>query len=111
MCVVPSIYEPFGLVALEAMAHGCPCVAADTGGLREVVPHGEAGLRFTAGDPDALGAMVGLVLGDRALRERLVAGAAIHAARFDWAVVAGRTAAVYDALVRARRPAVLGSGQ
>ena len=36
--IVPSIYEPFGLVALEAMASGCLCVVADTGGLREVVP-------------------------------------------------------------------------
>ena len=43
VCVVPSIYEPFGLVALEAMASGCPCIVADTGGLREVVPHDEAG--------------------------------------------------------------------
>ena len=39
LCVVPSIYEPFGLVALEAMASGCPCIVADTGGLREVVPN------------------------------------------------------------------------
>src|SRR4051812_22938441 len=38
LCLVPSIYEPFGLVALEAMASGCPCIVADTGGLREVVP-------------------------------------------------------------------------
>ena len=55
VCVVPSIYEPFGLVALEAMASGCPCIVADTGGLREVVPHNEAGLRFRARDPEALG--------------------------------------------------------
>ena len=41
LCVVPSLYEPFGLVALEAMACGCPCIVADTGGLREVVPDGE----------------------------------------------------------------------
>src|ERR671920_2532363 len=37
LCVIPSIYEPFGIVALEAMASGCPCIVADTGGLREVV--------------------------------------------------------------------------
>ena len=42
LCLVPSIYEPFGLVALEAMASGCPCIVADTGGLREVVPGGGA---------------------------------------------------------------------
>ncbi len=47
LCIVPSIYEPFGLVALEAMASGCLCVVADTGGLREVVPgDGTVGLRF-----------------------------------------------------------------
>src|SRR3954468_4193786 len=39
LTLVPSLYEPFGLVALEAMASGCPCIVADTGGLREVVPH------------------------------------------------------------------------
>ena len=64
VCVVPSIYEPFGLVALEAMASGCPCIVADTGGLREVVPHNEAGLRFRARDPEALGEMVERVLTD-----------------------------------------------
>ena len=51
LTVVPSIYEPFGLVALEAMASGCPCIVADTGGLREVVPHEEAGLRFPPTTP------------------------------------------------------------
>ena len=49
LCLVPSIYEPFGLVALEAMASGCPCIVADTGGLREVVPRGRrVGLRHRA---------------------------------------------------------------
>ena len=51
LCVVPSIYEPFGLVALEAMASGCPCIVADTGGLREVVPNEQVGLRFRSRDP------------------------------------------------------------
>ena len=64
VCVVPSIYEPFGLVALEAMASGCPCIVADTGGLREVVPHEEAGLRFRARDPEALVEVVARVLSD-----------------------------------------------
>src|SRR3712207_8640160 len=42
----PSIYEPFGIVALEAMASGCPCIVADTGGLREIVSNRDVGLRF-----------------------------------------------------------------
>ena len=54
LTVVPSIYEPFGLVALEAMACGWPCLVADTGGLREVVPHDEVGLRFRSRDPASL---------------------------------------------------------
>ncbi|MEZ5074530.1 MAG: glycosyltransferase family 4 protein [Solirubrobacterales bacterium] len=103
VCVVPSIYEPFGLVALEAMASGCPCIVADTGGLREVVPHGEVGLRFRTRDPEALGGMVERVLTDAVLRERLVAEASEHVLRFDWSDVARRTAAIYDELARPAR--------
>ena len=103
VCVVPSIYEPFGLVALEAMASGCPCIVADTGGLREVVPHNEAGLRFRARDPEALGEMVERVLTDEQLRERLVAEGSEHVLRFDWADVAETTAAVYAELSGALR--------
>jgi glycogen(starch) synthase len=98
VCVVPSIYEPFGLVALEAMATGCPCIVADTGGLREVVPHGEVGLRFRTRDPEALSGMVEQVLTDTALRDRLVADATEHVLRFDWSDVARRTAGVYGEL-------------
>jgi glycogen(starch) synthase len=99
ICVVPSIYEPFGLVALEAMASGCPCIVADTGGLREVVPHEEAGLRFRARDPEALAEMAVRVLGDEQLGQRLVSDGLEHIRRFDWADIAGRTAAVYEDLV------------
>ena len=101
VCVVPSIYEPFGLVALEAMASGCPCIVADTGGLREVVPHGEVGLRFRTRDPEALGGMVERVLTDAELRESLIAEAGEHVLRFDWSDVARRTLAVYDELAPA----------
>jgi glycogen(starch) synthase len=102
LTVVPSIYEPFGLVALEAMASGCPCIVADTGGLREVVPHGEAGLRFAAHDPEALAEMAIRVLSDPELEARLIAEAKEHVLRFDWADVAVQTAAVYAELVGAK---------
>jgi glycogen(starch) synthase len=98
LCVVPSIYEPFGLVALEAMASGCPCIVADTGGLREVVPNADVGLRFASRNPRALATMMQRVLDDDALRERLVAEASVHVLRFDWNDVAARTAAVYAEL-------------
>src|SRR2546425_3062481 len=91
VCVVPSIYEPFGLVALEAMASGCPCIVADTGGLREVVPDGEVGLRFRARDPEALAEVTERVLADDELGRRLVAQALEHVRRFGRADGAERT--------------------
>jgi len=101
LCVIPSIYEPFGLVALEAMASGCPCIVADTGGLREVVPNDDVGLRFRSRDPESLAVMVERVLTDDVLRERLVAEASEHVLSFDWADVARQTAELYAALGRA----------
>jgi glycogen synthase len=97
LCVVPSIYEPFGLVALEAMASGCPCIVADTGGLREVVPRGErVGLRFNGGDAAHLGVMIERLLIDDELRDRLVTEASEHVLSFDWEDVALRTSGIYD---------------
>jgi glycogen synthase len=98
LCVVPSIYEPFGLVALEAMASGCPCIVADTGGLREVVPNDDVGLRFRSRDPRSLAQMMEWVLANPALRFRLVTEASAHVARFDWSDVARRTDALYGEL-------------
>src|SRR6476646_332292 len=98
VCVVPSLYEPFGLVALEAMASGCPCIVADTGGLREGVPHEEAGRRFRARDPEALVEVAARVLSDDDLGRRLVAEAYDHVRRFDWLDVAERTQVLYAEL-------------
>ena len=106
VCVVPSIYEPFGLVALEAMASSCPCIVADTGGLREVVPHDEVGLRFRARDPQSLAEMMVRVLDDAKLCRRLTAEAFEHLRRFDWGDVAERTGGVYAELVGRRAAAV-----
>ena len=103
LCLVPSIYEPFGLVALEAMASGCPCIVADTGGLREVVPRGRrVGLRFRASSVRSLERMAYELLTDDGLRERLIAEASEHVLRFDWADVARQTAGVYASLARSR---------
>ena len=100
LCIVPSIYEPFGLVALEAMACGCLCIVADTGGLREVVPpDGSVGLRFPSRDSGALGDLLEQILTDDQMRARVVAEAREHVLRFDWSEVARRTLSVYEALV------------
>jgi glycogen synthase len=103
LCIVPSIYEPFGLVALEAMASGCLCVVADTGGLREVVPAGgTVGLRFPSSDSDALREILEQVLTEDSTRERLVAAAREHVLTFDWAEVSRRTHRLYERLLDRR---------
>lgn len=99
VCVVPSIYEPFGLVALEAMASSCPCIVADTGGLREVVPHEEAGLRFQGRDPYSLAEATIRVLTEPGLGERLIADAHEHLRCFDWDEVAARTESAYSSVL------------
>ncbi len=99
LCIVPSIYEPFGLVALEAMASGCLCIVADTGGLREVVPgDGSVGRRFRSRDSASLGAVLEQVLADDDVRAQVCAEAREHILKFDWVEVARRTAEIYAAL-------------
>jgi glycogen synthase len=109
LTVVPSIYEPFGLVALEAMASGCPCLVADTGGLREVVPNEDVGLRFRSRDPSSLATMAERLLTDEELRDRLVAEASEHVLTFDWADVARQVAGVYAEVTSV--PGASASGQ
>jgi glycogen(starch) synthase len=104
LCVVPSLYEPFGIVALEAMASGVPCIVADTGGLREVVPNFEVGLRFRGGSARHLAVMMERVLNNAELRDRLVTEASEHVLRFDWADVAAQTRGVYARLAGSDRP-------
>jgi glycogen synthase len=100
LCIVPSIYEPFGLVALEAMASGTLCIVADTGGLREVVPgDGRVGRRFRSRDAQSLGLILEDALADDAARERVVAEAREHVLQFDWAMVAHETRKLYGDLI------------
>jgi glycogen(starch) synthase len=100
LCIVPSIYEPFGLVALEAMASGCLTIVADTGGLREVVPgDGTVGRRFRSRDSESLAATLEDVLADDEARERLVAEAREHVLQFDWETVGRETHGIYADLV------------
>jgi glycogen synthase len=102
--IVPSIYEPFGMVALEAAAAGTPLVVADTGGLREFVAHGVTGLRFSPGDVAGLADAVTSLLTDEVLARRLVRDARATVARdYSWAGVAADTAEVYSRAVREER--------
>jgi len=98
--VVPSIYEPFGMVALEAAAAGAPLAVAATGGLAEIVEPGHTGMTFPTRDPEALADAVSTLLADQEAA-RLMAKRARTMVRTDyhWAGIAARTAATYRATV------------
>lgn len=105
--VLPSRYEPFGMVALEAAAAGTPLVATTVGGLAEVVIDGETGLSVAPGDVNGLVRAIRQVLDDpAAARRRAEAARARLATDFDWTRIAAGTAAVY-AGARRRPPATL----
>lgn len=91
--VLPSLWEGFGLPALEAMASGTPVVAAARGGLPEVV--GEAGLLVDPTDVDALRAAMYNLLDNFSLRSELRARGLARARAFSWRRMAEATAAVY----------------
>ncbi len=103
-CVVlPSLYEPFGLVALEALAAGAPLIVARTGGLAELIVGTDAGLTFEPGNPDDLAHCVELVLRDKDLAHRLTTNARrLIEAKYAWGAIANSVVAVYDE-VSARR--------
>ncbi len=106
--VLPSRYEPFGIVALEAAAAGAPLAASTAGGLGEVVVDGETGVTFPPGDVAALAAAVGRVLTDpRGAARRARTARARLGVDFDWAHIATGTAQVY-ASARTGGPQELG---
>jgi len=69
--VFPSIYEPFGLVALEGMVAGIPVVVSDTGGLREIVNHKEDGMKFYSGNSNSLADCILELLKDENLSDKI----------------------------------------
>jgi glycosyltransferase involved in cell wall biosynthesis len=116
--VCPSVYEPFGIINLEAMACRTPVVASAVGGIPEVVADGQTGLLVPVHpgasgveprDPEQfardLAAAVNVLLDDDDLRERMSAQARLRVeAQFGWSAIARRTLEFYEALV-ARGPA------
>jgi 1,4-alpha-glucan branching enzyme len=96
VCVFPSLYEPFGIVALEAMAAGVPVVVSDAGGLREIVHHEETGLTAFTGHADSLADQTIRLLQDPTLARRVsVRAIATVRERFAWESIAARTAEIY----------------
>ena len=108
--VVPSIYEPFGMVVLEAMVAGCPVIVADTGGLKEIVVHEETGLCFKPGNPKSLAGAMIRVLRDEGLAQRLTSDAQkFITEKYNWERIARHTMEVYERCEREYeyRPRVL----
>lgn len=102
--VLPSHYEPFGIVALEAAATGTPLVTSNVGGLGEAVIDGVTGVSCPPRDVAALADTVRRVLGDRAdAQARAVAARERLTSDFSWMTVADHTAQVYLAAKRAER--------
>jgi len=95
MVVMPSDYESFGMVALEAMACGTPVIASDVGGLAFLVRHGRTGYRVPARDPQALAARIAHLLTDEGLRRRIGQRAACWAESYAWPNIADQIEEVY----------------
>ncbi|MHB1418260.1 MAG: 1,4-alpha-glucan branching protein domain-containing protein [Bacillota bacterium] len=99
VAIFPSLYEPFGIVALEAMACGTPLIVSDTGGLSEIIEHEVDGLKVIPGDETSLAQAVCKILGDpgqaAALGRR---GQEKVIIRYGWAEIALKTLEVYKEL-------------
>lgn len=97
VAVFPSLYEPFGIVALEGMAAGIPVVSSDAGGLKEVVLHGETGTTSFANDPSSLAWGIRHALGNPVEAQSMALKAKERLkSEFDWSLLADQTAKVYD---------------
>jgi starch synthase len=95
----PSVYEPLGIVNLEAMACGAAVVASRVGGIPEVVDDGVTGLLVPPDDPLALAAAMNSVLADPKRAAAMgAAGRRRAVAEFGWAAVARQTARLYETL-------------
>ncbi len=93
--IVPSHYESFGMVALEAMACGTPVVASQVGGLAFLVQDGVTGFHIPVGDADALCERLTLLLKDQSLRQKMAAQAVTFARSYAWGNIAERILTLY----------------
>lgn len=100
VAVFPSRYEPFGIVALEAMAAQAPLVVSDIGGFGEIVRHGENGLTFYAGNVDSLTHNILALLNDKEFARQLSKSAFTEVLeKYDWSRIAHQTVEEYKRFV------------
>jgi D-inositol-3-phosphate glycosyltransferase len=103
VCVVPSYYESFGLVALEAMACGVPVIASRVGGLKETVRDGQTGYLVPWRCPEPFAERLDLLLTNEPLRHSLGEEAREIAEHYRWPVIATKVEDLYHELVSAYR--------
>ena len=97
--VMPSHYESFGMVALEAMACGTPVIASEVGGLAYLVRDGETGFTIPAEEPDALCEKLTWLLNDSELHQKMSRQAAEYAQDYAWEKIAKQIVNVYEGLL------------
>jgi D-inositol-3-phosphate glycosyltransferase len=97
--VMPSHYESFGMVALEAMACGTPVIASEVGGLAYLVRDGKTGFTIPAEEPDKLCEKISWLLNDKELHEQMSAQAAEYARDYAWEKIAAQIVDEYKKLV------------
>ena len=102
VCVFPSIYEPFGIVLLEAMACGKPVVASNVGGIPFVVEEGKTGLLFESGNVEDLADKIMTILKNEELREKMGEAGRERAKEFTWDKIAERTVEVYKEILKGK---------
>jgi len=100
---VPSHFEPFGIIALEAMASGAPVVVSRVGGLAEIVQDGVDGVEVEPNSPPSLAEGISRVLADGAFASSLAARGKEKANSYSWENASRRTQAVYEEAIRESR--------
>ncbi len=95
VCVLPSLYESFGMVALEAMACGSPVIASRVGGLNNTIRHGKTGFLIPEGNAAALAEKIDLFLQDDSLRNRMGRNGVQHAKKYSWENIADQITSLY----------------
>jgi len=95
VCVLPSLYESFGMVALEAMACGTPVIASRVGGLNNTIRDGKTGFLIPEGNAVALAEKIDLFLQDDSLRNRMGRNGIQHAKKYSWENIADQIISLY----------------